>query len=54
MPERIYKLQPNRTLALRGFDGLGASAALHSATVDSFQVSGNFRDTADFCRAYPA
>ena len=48
MPERIYKLQPNRTIALRGFDGLGASAALHSATSNSFAVSGCFRDPADF------
>lgn len=48
MPERIYKLQPDRTLALRGFDDLGASAALHSATPSSFRVSGNFRDPADF------
>ena len=48
MSERIYKLQPNRTMALRGFDALGASAALHSATSNSFQVSGNFRDAADF------
>ena len=48
MTERIYKLQPNRTLALRGFDQLGASAALHSATANSFKVSGNFRDPADF------
>jgi hypothetical protein len=47
--ERIYKLQPNRTLHLRGFDGLGAAAALHSATQDSFKVSGVFRDPADFC-----
>lgn len=47
--ERIYKLQPNRTLQLRGFDGLGAAAALHSATADSFKVSGVFRDPADFC-----
>ncbi|MDZ4802858.1 MAG: hypothetical protein SGI92_32255, partial [Bryobacteraceae bacterium] len=46
--QKIYKLQPNRTLALRGFDGLGASAALHSATTSSFTVSGNFRDPADF------
>ena len=29
---RIYKLQPDRTIQLRGFDDLGASAALHSAT----------------------
>lgn len=48
MPERIHKLQPDRTLALRGFDDLGASAALHSATPNSFKVSGMFRDPADF------
>lgn len=48
MPERIYKLQPNRTLALRGFDHLGASAAIHSATATEFKVSGVFRDPADF------
>jgi len=48
MPERIYKLQPDRTLSLRGFDTFGAAAALHSATPDSFQVSGIFRDPADF------
>ena len=48
MPERIYKLQPNRTIQLRGFDDLGASAALHAATSNSFKVSGIFRDPADF------
>ena len=48
MSEQIFKLQPNRTLALRGFDSLGASAALHSATSNSFKVSGIFRDPADF------
>lgn len=48
MNERIHKLQPNRTLVLRGFDDLGASAALHSATETSFKVSGVFRDPADF------
>ena len=48
MPERINKLQPNRTLHLRGFDSLGAAAALHSATTNSFEVSGVFRDPADF------
>jgi len=48
MSEKIYKLQPNRTIALRGFDSLGASAALHSATADAFTVSGTFRDAADF------
>ncbi|MBM3725671.1 MAG: hypothetical protein FJW40_09625 [Acidobacteria bacterium] len=48
MPERIYKLQPNRTLHLRGFDSLGAAAAVHTATANSFKVSGVFRDPADF------
>jgi hypothetical protein len=48
MPEQIYKLQPDRTLSLRGFDGFGAAAALHSATPSGFQVSGVFRDPADF------
>lgn len=49
MPERIYKLQPNRTVQLRGFNDLGAAAALHSATESGFTVSGVFRDPADFC-----
>lgn len=48
MPERIYKLQPDRTVHLRGFDHLGASAAVHSATPGGFTVTGNFRDAADF------
>jgi hypothetical protein len=48
LSERIFKLQPNRTIQLRGFDDLGASAALHSATSSSFKVSGVFRDPADF------
>lgn len=47
--EAIHKLQPNRTIALRGFDDRGAAAALHAATADSFKVSGVFRDPADFC-----
>ena len=48
MSERIYKLQPDRTIQLRGFDSLGASAALHHATPSGFEVSGTFRDSADF------
>ncbi len=48
MPERIYKLQPDRTIHLRGFDGFGAAAALHTATASSFELSGVFRDSADF------
>lgn len=51
MPERIYKLQPDRTIQLRGFDHLGAGAAIHSATPSSFKVSGVFRDAADFAVA---
>jgi len=48
MPEIMQKLQPNRTMHLRGFDAFGAAAAMHSATADSFKVSGIFRDAADF------
>lgn len=48
MSEGVTKFRPDRTLYLRGFDGRGAAAALHSATPDSFQVSGVFRDAADF------
>ncbi len=48
MPEKLYKLQPDRTIHLRGFDHLGANAALHSATPGGFTVSGVFRDAADF------
>lgn len=48
MSATIFKLQPDRTIALRGFDHLGASAAIHDATADSFSVSGSFRDPADF------
>jgi hypothetical protein len=48
VPETLYKLQPDRTLHLRGFDHLGAAAAFHSAAPDGFTVSGIFRDAADF------
>ncbi|MDX2270296.1 MAG: hypothetical protein NW208_19495 [Bryobacter sp.] len=48
MPETLTKCQPNRTMQLRGFDSFGAAAALHSATANSFTVSGVFRDSADF------
>ncbi len=47
--ERIYKFQPDRTLALRGFTGFGAAASLCQATPSSFNVYGVFRDQADFC-----
>ncbi|MES1262211.1 MAG: hypothetical protein ABUS49_10780, partial [Acidobacteriota bacterium] len=51
MPERIYKLQPDRTVQLRGFDTFAAAASLHSASPDGFKVSGTFRDPADFAVA---
>ena len=51
MPERIYKLQPDRTLSLRGFDSFAAAAAIHNATPTGFEVSGTFRDPADFAVA---
>jgi hypothetical protein len=46
--ESIYKLQPNRTMYLRGFDRRGAAVAFHSATNDEYKLSGVFRDFADF------
>ena len=51
MPERIYKLQPDRTLSLRGFNTFAAAASIHNATPSGFQVSGTFRDPADFAVA---
>lgn len=51
MPERIYKLQPDRTLALRGFDTFASAASIHSASPAGFTISGTFRDPADFAVA---
>ncbi len=48
MPERIYKLQPDRTVHLRGFDTFAAAASIHSASPSGFTASGTFRDPADF------
>jgi len=48
MPERINKLQPDRTVALRGFDTFAAAASIHNASPTGFTVSGTFRDPADF------
>jgi hypothetical protein len=48
LSEQIFKLQPNRTVHLRGFDGLGASAAVYAASASGFTVSGSFQDAADF------
>jgi hypothetical protein len=51
LPERINKLQPDRTVYLRGFDSFAAAASIHSATPGGFTVSGTFRDPADFAVA---
>lgn len=47
--EQILKLQPDRTIYLRGFDGNGAAASLCEASDSGFTVYGVFRDMADFC-----
>jgi hypothetical protein len=47
--EQIAKFQPDRTLYLRGFTGVGSAAALHDSSPVGFTVSGVFRDMADFC-----
>ncbi len=46
--EQILKLQPDRTLYLRGFDGNGAAASLCQTSPTGFTVCGIFRDMADF------
>jgi hypothetical protein len=51
LSERIYKLQPDRTLYLRGFDSFAAAASIHSASPGGFTASGTFRDPADFAVA---
>ena len=48
MSERICKFQPDRTVSLRGFDSFAAAASIQSATPTGFNVSGTFRDPADF------
>jgi hypothetical protein len=48
MSEPIYKLQPHRTMHLQGFDSYGAAAALWGASATGFDLSGVFRDQADF------
>jgi hypothetical protein len=51
LPEQIFKLQPDRTVHLRGFDTFAAAACVHSASPTGFKVSGTFRDPADFAVA---
>src|SRR3954465_9192710 len=47
--EQIVKFQPDRTLYLRGFTGVGSAAFLYACSPTGFKVSGVFRDMADFC-----
>lgn len=51
MPERINKLQPDRTLQLRGFNTFAAAASITNASPTGFTVSGTFHDPADFAVA---
>ena len=51
VPETINKLQPDRTVYLRGFNTFAAAASIHSASPAGFTVSGTFRDPADFAVA---
>ena len=46
--EQIYKLQPDRTMHLQGFDGYGCTAALWGASGDGFTVSGVWGQQDDF------
>jgi hypothetical protein len=47
----MQKLQPDRCLALRGFAGFGAGAAITSASSTGFTVSGVWRAADDFAVA---
>lgn len=46
--ESIYKLDPSRSIHLRGFDGRGAAASICEATTAGFKAYGVYRDMADF------
>lgn len=48
MSETIYKLEPHRTLHLRGVDRFGAAGSLWGCSATGFSCSGVFRDMADF------
>ena len=47
----IAKLQPHRSMYLRGFDRRGAAASLHNASAAGFTLSGCWSDQADFAVA---
>jgi hypothetical protein len=44
VPERVNKLQPDRTLQLRGFNTLVAATSIANASSTGFTVSGTFHD----------
>lgn len=44
----MNKLDPTRSMYLRGFDRRGCVASLHTASSTGFTVSGYFSDIADF------
>src|ERR1051326_310177 len=44
----VAKLQPDRSMYLRGFDRRGAVATMHHASPGGFTVSGCWSDQADF------
>ena len=46
--EAIHKLEPRRTLSLRGFDRRGAAAAITASSATGFKVSGAWSDQVDF------
>ena len=48
MSESIAKLQPTRTMHLRGFDRRGAAASFVALSDSEFYIYGVFRDMADF------
>lgn len=48
LTEAITKLQPNRTVYLRGTNRTGAMGTLHSTSAAGMTISGVFRDQADF------
>lgn len=51
MSESFNKLQPDRTLYLRGFDSFAAAATIRNASPTGFRIGGIFRDPADFAVA---
>ena len=47
----ISKLEPHRSIYLRGFDRRGAAASMHNASAGGFTMSGCWSDQADFAVA---